>query len=208
MSNRKFEFGDRVRHPRRPEWGIGSVVKADEVTLNGQRTQRLSVRFPNAGLKTLSAAHAELEPAEEPAAATATDPHPLAEWDKMHDNEWLAPLARKKVEEAMLRLPPNCRDPFNSLRNRLAASLDLYRFNRTGRSVIDWAIGQSGLEDPLTRFTRHELEQLFEPWLTQRDQHLQKLLGEAKTTPELIEELLATAPRAAREAVRRLTAKR
>ena len=27
MSDRKFEYGDRVCHATRPEWGIGLVVK-------------------------------------------------------------------------------------------------------------------------------------------------------------------------------------
>ena len=44
MSQRKFEFGDRVRHARRPEWGIGSIVKTQDTVFGGNPGQRLSVR--------------------------------------------------------------------------------------------------------------------------------------------------------------------
>ena len=203
MTKPRFESGDRVRHVRRPEWGIGSVLKAEEATVNGERSQRVSVRFPNGGLKTLSSAHAELQIVE-----VEDEAGPLAEWDKMTESEWLGPLARRKVEEAMTSLPPEVRDPFNSLRDRLTVSLDLYRFQPTGSSVIDWAIAQTGLPDPLSRFTRHELEHHFAPWATERDNHLDRLLREAKSEPALVKELVASAPPPAQQAVRRLTAGR
>ena len=84
MTKPRFESGDRVRHVRRPEWGIGSVLKAEEATVNGERSQRVSVRFPNGGLKTLSSAHAELQIVE-----VEDEGGPLAEWDKMTESEWL-----------------------------------------------------------------------------------------------------------------------
>ena len=61
MSNPTFSKGDRVLHTERPEWGIGAIVKAERLTVNDQPAQRLTVRFPNAGLKTLSTSHATLQ---------------------------------------------------------------------------------------------------------------------------------------------------
>jgi hypothetical protein len=210
MSSRKFEYGDRVRHTRRPEWGIGSIVKTEEVTLNGRRTQRVSVRFPNAGLKTISTAHAELQlvNSNNGPESDGADTHPLGGWDKMKESDWLGEVAQRKVEEAMTSLSPEVRDPFKSLPQRLEACLDLFRFERTGRSVIDWAIAQSGLADPLTRFTRHELEVLFDQWAAQRDEHLSRLLQEVKAEPGVVAKLVESAPAGARDAVRRLTAAR
>ncbi|MHC4415528.1 MAG: DUF3553 domain-containing protein [Planctomycetota bacterium] len=207
MSKRKFESGDRVRHVRRPEWGIGSVIKTEESSAGGTLGQRVSVRFPNGGLKTVSTAHADLELVNGPGEPDEAEAS-FAGWEKMNDAGWLGPLARRKVEEVMVSLPPEVRDPFDSLRKRLVASLDLYRFEPTGRSLIDWAIAQTGLTDPLSRFTRHELEQLFEPWAAERDNHLLRLLKEAKSELDLIRELVGSAPRAGQEAVRRLTATR
>jgi hypothetical protein len=205
MSGRRFQFGDRVRHVRRPEWGVGSIVRAEEMSVNGERAQRVSVRFANGGLKTISTAHAELELLGGDAGPQEV---PLGGWERMKEGDWLAPLARRKVEEAMASLPPDLRDPFNSLARRLAGCLDLYRFDRSGRSLMDWAVAQSGLEDPLTRFTRHELEVLFDQWAAEREAMLQKLVAESRGDPELIRKLGAPAPRAAREALRRLIGER
>ena len=154
MSNQRFEFGDRVRHAQRPEWGIGAIVKTEELTVNGTRTQRVSVRFPNAGLKTISTAHAELQLVTEAHEAPQAEEigASVAAWEKMKDSEWLGEVAQRKVDEAMVSLSPNVRDPFNSLAKRLRACLDLYRFEQTDRGLIDWAVAQSGLSDPLSRF--------------------------------------------------------
>lgn len=209
MSKRKFEFGDRVRHSSRPEWGIGSVVRAEPLTSNGQAAQRVAVRFPNEGLKTISTAHAELELVTEQSAAGGMDDvgDPLAGWGKMKDSEWLGEVAQRKVKEAMVSLSESARDPFSGVQERLRACLDLFRFERTGGSLIDWAVAQSGLDDPLSRFTRHELELLFDQWAANRQEHLQQLLAQSGDQ-QMIEELLASAPPAARQSVRRLTADR
>ncbi len=205
MSDRKFEFGDRVRHARRPEWGIGSIVKAEETHVNGEHAQRLSVRFPNAGLKTISTSHAELQlVTEEAGAVNGTDEgHPLSGWDRVNEGDWLGDVAQRKLDEVMVSIASEVRDPFNSLRQRLAACLQLYRFQRDGRSLIDWAVAQSGLDDPLSRFTRHELEQLFDRWATNRDAQLQRLLQEARSDPATVQDLIQSAPPAAADAVTR-----
>jgi hypothetical protein len=210
MSSRKFEYGDRVRHARRPEWGIGSIVKTEEMTLNGLPAQRVSVRFPNAGLKTISTAHTELQlvNANNGPESHGADTHPLGGWDKMKEGDWLGEVARRKVEEAMTSLAEGARDPFLPPPKRLEACLDLYRFERTGRSLIDWAIAQSGLTDPLSRFTRHELEVLFDQWAAQRDEYLERLLDEVRGDSGAVAKLVAAAPAGAQEAVRRLTAAR
>jgi hypothetical protein len=210
MSSRKFEYGDRVRHTRRPEWGIGSIVKTEELTVTGRRAQRVSVRFPNAGLKTLSTAHAELQlvNSNNGPETDGAETHPLGGWDKMQESDWLGGVAQRKVQEVMTTLSPEVRDPFLSLEQRLESCLGLYRFDRTGRGLIDWAIAQSGLSDPLSRFTRHELEQFFEQWTTQRDEHLSRLLQDAKGDPSVVARLMKAAPAGARDAVRRLTAAR
>jgi len=209
MSTRKFEFGDRVRHTKRPEWGIGSIVKTEHLSVNGQDAQRVAVRFPNAGLKTISTAHAELEVMTDAIAGPPdVDKHPLAGWDKMSESDWLGEVAQRKVHEAMVSLSEAVRDPFNSLQHRLGACLDLFRFERTGASLLDWAVGQSGLDDPLSRFTRHELEVFFDQWAGNRTEHLQLLLGQARGDRQLVEKLVAAANPAARESVRRLTVER
>lgn len=201
-----------MRVAARPEWGVGTVVKVEPVvgTLNGHSQQRLSVRFPNAGVKTLVTGHADLSRVTGDDRFSATGDSPLVQyWEKMKtdDSDWLASAARKKVEEAMISLPPDVRDPFNSMAKRLSLMLGLYRFDRSGRGLMDWAVAQTGLDDPLSRFTRHELEQKFDRWTYERDQHLAKLLQEIRAPGNdqgVLRTALQSAPPAAQNAVRRM----
>jgi hypothetical protein len=210
MSSERFEFGDRLRHTERPEWGVGSVLRAEDISLNGRVAQRLSVRFSGVGVKKLVTGEAPLKRVAEDTAAADVDDHdtPLAEWDKVSSSDWLAPLARRKIEETMISLPAEARDPFASVARRLSFVLNLYRFDRSGRGLIDWAVAQSGLDDPLTRFNRHELEQYFDRWAIERDAQLGRLLQETSFDSKLIEHLLTQAPPDAEKAVRRLMAVR
>jgi hypothetical protein len=214
MSEDRYAFGDRVRHAKRPEWGIGSVVKAEHGAVNGQNGQngqRLSVRFPGVGVKTFVTGHAELQRVTEDVGevhADGTSDHPVRLWDRIADAEWLAPVAQRKIEEAMISLPSEARDPFRTAEQRLTYTLSLYRFDRTGRGLVDWAIAQTGLDDPLSRFNRHELEQYFDRWAFERDAHLGRVLQEFDGDPARLDALLAKAPPAARKAVRRHSALR
>ena len=136
MSIERFEFGDRVRHAKRPEWGIGSVMKVQEVP--GSPAQRLTVRFAGAGVKTLNTDHAELQRVvDEPASAPDADDgtSSVAHWDRVGQSEWLAPVAQKKIEEAMVSLPADARDAFATLADRLRFTLGLYRSNRGDRGL-------------------------------------------------------------------------
>lgn len=206
MTQIKFEFGDSVRHARRPEWGIGSIVKVEDMAINGNASQRLSIRFSNAGLKKLNAEMAHLEIVDgKNDISSGTQRNSIRELDRMSESEWLAPLAQKKIEEVMVSMPPEIQDVFNSLRYRLEFTLNLYRFDRSGRGLIDWAVAQSRLDDPLSRFNRHVLEGLFDRWARERDICLGKLLKEARRQPDLLKSVLVDILPAAREAFNRLS---
>lgn len=214
MSSEQFSSGDRVRHSGRPEWGIGTIVKVEGLPLNGHVSQRLSVRFPNAGVKTIVTGHVELQRVDESADPfTAAEGSSVKVWDKMNESEWLAPMAKRKVEETLISLPGDVRDPFNSMSKRLNLMLSLYRFDRTGRGIIDWAVAQTGLDDPLSRFSRQDLEQKFDRWAYERDTYLSKLLQEVRNSGAGAEQTvlngaLKSAPQAAQDIVRRLIAGR
>lgn len=214
MSEQKFSHGDRIRHSGKPEWGIGTVTKVEQLPVNGQASQRLSIRFPNAGLKTLVTTHAPLERVDEAADPFAAgDQHSVKIWDKMNESEWLAPMVKRKVEEAMLSLPSEVRDPFNSMQKRITIMLSLYRFDRSSRGLMDWAVAQTGLDDPLTRFTRQELEQRFERWAHERDGYLAKMIQETRSSgagndQAVLMNALKSAPPMAQDTVRRLIGSR
>jgi hypothetical protein len=197
MSVREWKIGDRVVHATKPEWGIGEVRSAESTVHEGVKCQRLTLRFERAGVKTLSTAFAELRSPDEmghtPATMAAEGP----------TNDPL--MGDESPEERIVRLPDPAIDPFTTPRNRLKATLALYRFSRDGGSLLDWAASQTGMRDPLTRFSRHDLERLFERFRVGLDSHLRRVVGEVrKADPRALTELLSSAPEAGQQALRRL----
>ena len=196
MTTQRFQFGDRIIHADKPEWGVGQVIGAEDVALDGAPGQRLKIRFEREGLKTLATQLADLQPAEAQTAMERAEAGVVL---------GLNPDASEKViREVMTTIPESARDPFASLTTRLSATFALYRFEPTGASLIDWAAAQSGLTDPLSRFNRHELEEFFRRYAVSRDEHLRSLLGEARRTdPSAITNAAKDAPKAGVEACRR-----
>jgi len=211
MSHIHVKLGDHVRHTARPEWGTGTVMKVEPTASNGAMTPRITVRFPHVGIKILSVLPIPLEVVTTGSeAATDQSEHGIALASAFDSPEWLAPMAQKKAMQAMTMLPESVRDPFVGVVQRVKATLELYRFDR-GAKLMDWAVAQTRMNDPLSKFTRHELEQFFDRWAIERDAHLVKLLDEAKREPgcsEPAERLLAAGPSAARHAVRQRIANR
>jgi hypothetical protein len=208
MSDTRLSFGDRVRHAGRPEWGIGTITRVEQVPVNGHTTQRLFIRFPNAGMKTLIEEQSELQRisnTNDPLAEDgATDAPAARAWDKLSPDDWLSPLAHKKVLESLISLPGDVKDPFNTLQKRLHLTLRLYRFDKSGKGLIDWAVAQTGIDDPLSRFTRQELEQHFARFVSERDAHLGRLLQECRGDMNVINAALENTPPRALDAVRKI----
>lgn len=206
MSSARYSFGDRVVHPGKPEWGVGTVTAAANSADGGKPCQRLTIRFERAGLKTLSTAYAGLRPATASDAAPAQQP----EGEPGGGTGWLAQLeGSRNIEERMAELPEATRDPFKTLQERLKITYDLYRFTRTGAPLLDWASIQTGLRDPLSKFNRHELELFFDRYAAARDAHVVTLLREIKKKDSAaLAAAIAAAPSGARNAIRRFNATR
>lgn len=214
INTHRFQTGDRVKHRQRPEWGLGTVTKAEDMAANGKVAQRLSIRFPGAGLKVLNTGIAELDAvSKEDAKEIATNGvsrsrREIMESSGEEEPHWLAPVQEQQLEQKLLSIPEDARDRFNSVKSRLRVTFDLYRFDRSGKGLMDWAVAQTGLEDPLSKFTRHELEMKFDRWTAMRDDHLKSLLSDEECNDAIVRELLAAAPAKASEAVRRASARR
>lgn len=196
MTPKDWRLGDRLIHAGKPEWGVGEVRGAEQVMQNGTKCQRLTVRFERAGVKTLSTAFADLRSADAP-------PFPAGFAVDQGGED-----GAEQAEASPLRLgdlPEAATDPFRSRRARLETTLKLYRFTGTGAGLLDWAAAQTGLKDPLSRFSRHELEQLFERFRVNLDNHLRRLAMEIRhEDPRAVAELMPSAPAAAQQALRRL----
>lgn len=195
-----WSFGDRVVHADRPEWGAGVVSAVNPDRHEGKDCQRLTVRFERAGIKNLSTALANLIPAADAPAIHSEPPS---------TDDPLAASNATNVKDVMLRLPDAATDPFTTPRARLAATIAMYRYNEHGGSLLDWASVQSGLKDPMTRFSRHELEDLFKRWVQLRDEQLKKAVFDCKKNdPACIAELSKDAPRSALHLLKRLDTRR
>lgn len=179
-----FHRGDRVVHPRRPEWGAGVVNQADIVTQDGRQTQRLTVTFKNHGRVVINTAVAPLQPAHN---ITQDSNHSMNATRQPvsrtpHDGGWLAALERngKPKGSEMWALPASFSDPFVNDAVRLQSVLDSFRFGLDARSLIDWAIAQTGIDDPLSKYTRHDLEQAYQHYARDRELHLRDMVRNMK----------------------------
>ena len=202
MQTTSFKIGEKVRHSKRPEWGVGSISKIEVITRDGRPDRRIWIRFPTAGEKTVLASMAELEHVESaPMAAGQT----LADVHARADTGWLGEISKRKPEDLMVALPDAATDPFIPLRRRIQNALGLYRFDGSGAKLIEWAIAQSGLNDPMSRFSRHELEQFFQRWRFALDAQLGKLIQEARREPGALDEASRGAPPAGLAALKRIS---
>ncbi|MEM9082568.1 MAG: DUF3553 domain-containing protein [Planctomycetota bacterium] len=196
-----FVRDDRVRHAEKPEWGEGRVESAQNLMVNGTRCQRLEVRFARAGLKKVLTAAAKIVPADTvtiPASSVDAPAGPIED-----------PFETHKPEEIFAALPPIVNEDAAPLPDRITELLKLYRFRQHDASLLDWAATQAGMTDPLERFTRAQLEQLFERFAWKRDNALKDLVTKlARRDRARAQSLLAQAPPPAREALARLNARR
>ena len=198
-SLQQFSAGDVVMHALRPEWGSGDVRRVENVEQNGQPGQRLTIRFINRGQMTVHTSVARIVQAER-----ATQPAGAGSRET-ESRGWLAALEGQDPSDALTELPEAVGDPFRSLGARLASTLDLYRFDDSARSLIDWAVAQTGMQDPLSEFTREKLQQLFQVFAQRREVHLRELVRMIKRSDEapLLQEAAEHRLAAARTALRR-----
>jgi len=161
------------------------VDQARQITHQGQQAQRLVVTFAHRGRVAINTAVAPLQARKNKAntmsnAATTTG------------RGWLDTLADKQSEHELHRLPEPMVDPFSSVTERLKATLDNFRFNAQPRPLIDWAIAQTGLDDPLTLYTRQELEQEFQRFAYTREKNLLEVVRiiKSQNTRQMLDEAL------------------
>lgn len=218
-----FKPNDKLRHAGKPEWGVGVVLAAQQDSHEGKPCQRLTVRFDNAGKKTITTAFADLRPFESSQIPPQTTPRPPARSangapslpppSHHHHDDDANHAAESFPDPASARrrlaaVPEAATDPFLPLPARLRETLGLYRFEPQNRSLLDWASIQSGLRDPLSQFSRHELEQHFQTFRINLDRHLKDLLTDARKAGLDTAPFLAAAPAPAHHALRRINPNR
>ena len=186
-----FSIGDEVVHPRRPEWGKGIVRQAAAILHSGVRAQRLTVDFVNKGRAIINTAVAPLIAKGNTSAMSSITSNTassgstrgasggLSEGTPGGSGGWLAQLERqasgRSEQHELWELPDSMTDPFLSDKQRLINTLESYRFSTEPRALLEWAVQQTGLDDPLTKYTRQQLEQAFPRFERDRNNHLKDL---------------------------------
>ncbi len=210
----RFEVGDITFHPNCPEWGSGKVKEAQNTSHEGRVVQRLRVDFSNAGSKWINTGVAPLrkktgKEAPAPAmriapslAAAATTSREKA--DALPDKGWLDELESTKSGNVpdLWELPITLTDIMRAPEDRLTLTAEAYKFSHEPGPLFQWAVAQSGMDDPLSRYSRMELEQAYFRYSRLRDDHLFDLCRQLKREGKmgLVKEIAASAKhRKARE---------
>lgn len=214
-----FKPDDKVRHAKQPGWGVGVVLTAQRISHDGEPCQRLTVRFDQAGKKTVSTAFADLRKLT-PSSADET-PSPQKKTTSTRSGK-PAPAARpvpptpqppiataeqpspEVLARQIITIPADLADPFRPLAERLASTAEAYRFDPATRDLLDWATIQTGLHDPLSVFSRHDLEQHYQTYRIHLDRHLRSLLDECRSSRLDPKPVLAKAHPAVHHALRRI----
>ena len=210
--NTDFEPNTKVQHPGKPEWGVGTVLSAQRGSHEGSPCQRLTVRFSGAGKKTINTAFAKLirledaAPLKQPplkAAPSAGAPlRPATPAPAPRSNE---PTPDKTtIAERLAHLPDELADPFRPLDTRLTETLASYRYQSGDRTLLAWAVAQTGMTDPLSVLSRHELEEHFTNYQIRLDRHLKTLLEEARRARFDTRPIISASPPRAQHALRRI----
>lgn len=240
----RFEAGDRLIHPGKPEWGVGTVKSAAGMVHEGTPCQRLAIRFDRAGLKTISTAFVQFrraaggpmpepKPEAKPEEKSGSKPfsrlEPAGESDPARptrvdagrsqiadEHDPFSPLAAsgmptdpREARRLMTAIPADAVDPFQTDTARLRSVLSLYRFEATPSSLMDWAAAQSGLSDPLSHFSRHELEEYFSDFQRNLTKALAKAVSDAsRADPAELRSIAQSAPPGAQRALQSLHRRR
>ncbi|MCA9243998.1 MAG: hypothetical protein KDA32_08600 [Phycisphaerales bacterium] len=180
--------GSEVRVASRPEWGVGRVLRVQEMKVGGQTVFRVGVQF-HVGHKTLQSPPAVLSlPTDEPQRETG----------------WLDTLGGSSLDDKLRALPEDVADVLGSLRARLQAVVPLYEIRDEPADLLKWARRQTGVADPLSHWSRDELSVAFRAFCIERDSHCRNLAAQLriKEGHDAVREFVDQQTDAARMAIR------
>lgn len=185
--------GRVVRCASRPEWGDGTVLRVEGATVAGGTAMRVTIQF-EIGRKTMVCPPARLvEPGAEPERSAG----------------WLDAAGGSTLDDRLRSLPEDVREFLGTPAGRMRAVWPLYRFDDSPKSLIRWAMLQTGVRDPLAHWSRDELAVAFEAFRVERDSYLKNAAAVLRRTlgAEAVRDELAAAPADVREAVREALAR-
>ncbi|HMQ15467.1 MAG TPA: DUF3553 domain-containing protein [Phycisphaerae bacterium] len=161
--------GSRVRVLARPDWGTGTVVSLSGAT----GVHRVTIDFPVVGRKVVVVPPGRLGPPEA---------------DPIRRAGWLDSLAGATADQRLRQLPSDVAQVLGTPAQRLAAVLPWYGFDADPHALVRWARALVRAPDPLSVWSRDELESAFAAFCRERDAHLRgvaALLRQQEGAPAL-----------------------
>lgn len=145
--------GQRVCNPNRPEWGTGEVLRVQRTQVNGQTVHRVSVQF--------ATGHRQI----------VIPPGRLAypEEEVTREAGWLDSISGRTVDDRLAQVPEALREMLALPADMLRAVAPLFAYTAEPDSLQTWARRQTGVADPLTHWSRDELQKAFEVFCRERD---------------------------------------
>lgn len=169
-------IGRDVCNAARPEWGVGKVASVQPTPVDGKPAQRVTIEFPT-GRRTLVVPPARLvEPRPEPQRGAG----------------WLDVLGKSTLDDQLRQLPEEVTEMIGTPRQRVAALAPLYRYDETPAGLSRWACDRVEVADPLSQWSRDELQVAFRVFSHERDGYLRSALAILRRDegPDAVKELL------------------
>ncbi len=179
--------GRRVVNRARPQWGAGQVLRVQPAEYEGKPAHRVSIQFA-CGHRTLLVPPGRLG---------------LPEAEPERDAGWLDRLGQRTLDDRLRGLPEDVVNVLGTPRDRLLAAVPLYAIDPAGEGLLDWARSQTGVADPLTHWTRDELQVAFAAFSAERDAHFRTVaaLYRQHEGAEALRTLITALPEAVRQRV-------
>lgn len=170
--------GQKVQIPARTDWGVGIVRKVASTSVAGVATHRVTIQFAH-GTRLLIVPPARIA---------------LPQEEVQREKGWLDSISANSLDDRLRRVPDEILRVLGSTRQRLAAVYPLFRYTAEPKSIQTWARRQTGVGDPLSQWSRDELQIAFDAFVLERDAHLRglaALLVKVEGRAALDEELAA-----------------
>jgi hypothetical protein len=153
----ELNLGMSVRVAAKQEWGVGRVTRIQRQAHDGGATYRVYVQF-HMGQKVLTAPPAKF-----------VTPDDLSSAAVNRDAGWLDKLAGQTLDDRLAALPESITLFLGSPVHKLIEIAKLFEFDGDDKSLARWARMQTGSPDPLTTWTRDELQAAWEKFSVARE---------------------------------------
>mgnify|MGYP000229958761 CR=1 FL=1 len=170
--------GRKVMNAGRTDWGVGVVEQV--VRAGGPEdapVYRVTVQFSGARRTLLSPPARLIEPRAE----------------EERQAGWLDTLAGRTVDDRLKRVPESLLRVLGTPRQKLDALLPLYEYDEEPKTLARWARTQTGVGDPLSKWSRDELTVAWAAFCADRDAALRAAAAMLRQAagPESLREWLA-----------------